>query len=429
MVVAALALIVGLTTGLHPWHFVFALVLLLILRTTRAALTIVAALFVGTVLAPRPVLPLTSDLPVRGSATVISMPVGQQAVLQYQSIRISAKFDEDLGLDLGDEIHIVGTVSPIPYPAGHAIMNRKVGFTRFRKGTCQVVSKGPAVGRWARAWRDAFRKFTERSLGADRAAYVDALCFSIPSVIPEEEYDDLIQTGTVHIISASGLHVVVFACVIGAILGVLPIPRPVQLTVLFAILGLYAIAAGLSAPIVRSVAMGSLGRVAYLVRREPDFLSALATAAVAILLWQPEQIYDIGFQLSFVTIASLGMGYFSAENHVVGAIVASLVATVASAPLVAFHFGTVPLLSVPANLLIEVPVSAVVGISMVAFPIGGSFLMQWLVAPCIDWIRTAVHAVSLVSTTSVMVPAFSSYWLLVVYVLAILMWRPRLVSA
>jgi competence protein ComEC len=123
------------------------------------------------------------------------------------------------------------------------------------------------------------------------------------------------------------------------------------------------------------------------------------------------------------------MGYFSAENHVVGAIVASLVASIASAPLVAFHFGTVPLLSVPANLLIEVPVSAVVGISMVAFPIGGSFLMQWLVAPCIDWIRTAVHAVSQVSTTSVMVPAFSPYWLLVVYVLAILLWRPRLVAA
>jgi competence protein ComEC len=357
------------------------------------------------------------------------MPVGQQAVLQYQSIRISARFDEDLGLDIGDEIHIVGTVSPIPYPAGHSIMNRKVGFARFRKGTCQVVLKGFVVARWARAWRDAFRQFTERSLGADRAAYVDALCFSIPSVIPEDEYDDLIQTGTVHIISASGLHVVVFASVIGAVLSVLPIPRPVQLSALFAILGLYAIAAGLSAPIVRSVAMGALGRVAYLVRREPDFLSALAAAAVAILLWQPEQIYDIGFQLSFVTIASLGMGYFSAENHVGGAIVASLVATVASAPLVAFHFGTVPLLSVPANLLIEVPVSVMVGISMVAFPIGGSFLMAWLVAPCIDWIRTAVHTVSLVSTTSVMVPAFSPYWLLVVYVLAILMWRPRLVAA
>ena len=307
-------------------------------------------------------------------------------------------------------------------------MNRKVGFARFRTGTCHIVAKGSLVAKWARVWRDSFRQFTERSLGADRAAYVDALCFSIPSVIPEDEYNDLIQTGTVHIISASGLHVVVFASVIGAVLGVLPIPRPVQLTVLFAILGLYAIAAGFSAPIVRSVAMGALGRVAYLVRREPDFLSALATAAVAILIWQPEQIYDIGFQLSFVTIASLGMGYFSAENHVVGAIVASLVATVASAPLVAFHFGTVPLLSVPANLLIEIPVSAVVGVSMVAFPIGGTVLMQWLVSPCIDWIRTAVHTVSQVSATSLMVPAFSPYWLVAIYVLAILIWRPRVVT-
>jgi competence protein ComEC len=277
----------------------------------------------------------------------------------------------------------------------------------------------------AQDWRLAFLRFSRRTLGDERAAFADALCFDVTDGLSDAAIDDFKKTGTIHILSASGFHVIVFSALVGGLLSVLPIPRPLQLVILGAILALYAVAAGFSAPIVRAVAMAMVARTAYLVRREPDFLSGLAAAAIGILLWQPEQLFSPGFQLSFITVAGLGMGYLSAKHPVFGAAVGSFVATAASAPLVAYHYGVLPVHSIPANLLIEVPVSIIVGLSMLLFPFGWGGPMEWVVGPCIDWVRLVLHFLASQAGSQVQIPEFNAYWLLLVYGLAVMLWRPR----
>src|SRR5207249_1220625 len=66
---------------------------------------------------------------------------------------------------------------------------------------------------------------------------------------------------------------------------------------------LYAAAAGGRAAVFRSVIMASIYLAAHLVDREPDGPTALGAAALCLLGYSPELLLDIGFQLSFATVA------------------------------------------------------------------------------------------------------------------------------
>jgi competence protein ComEC len=310
---------------------------------------------------------------------------------------------------------------------------------RLQARRLEAVAPGPVWWRWADAWHQSFSTFCARWLPPEAAALTQALCVDLNGELDPATTDRLRQTGTIHIVSASGLHVFLLAFALMAGLSSLPIPRPIQVAVVAAVLTLYAGATGLNPPVVRAALMSIVGLSAYLLRRESDGLSALALSAVIYLLWQPRQVYDPGFQLSFVTVGAMALFLADTEGkrhlaleYGLEAAKVSGVAFLASAPLVAYHFGTLSLSSLPANLLIALPASAAVVTAFAAHltsylvPALGVGLLTLGTGPMAGFVLWLTEHLADQPWSSVDMPGFSAYWLPLVYGLGLLMWRQRI---
>lgn len=115
------------------------------------------------------------------------------------------------------------------------------------------------------------------------------------------------SSGLAHILALSGLHVGIITFVIAIFLFPLDIIHQRKLRFLISIILLwgYAIMTGLSPSVTRAVIMTSIFLIAYIIQRNHSPFNALCLAAILILIVSPLSIYSIGFQLSFVAVASI----------------------------------------------------------------------------------------------------------------------------
>lgn len=345
-------------------------------------------------------------------------------------------------LSSGDMLQVRGELGPMRESMLDVGAWRQIsGVLRPEPGGIRVVDEGAKTFELGVGWRGSFVDFMEEKLPHSASA-VNALCFNVTGDLDPQTMESLQRTGTIHIISASGLHVMIFAAGVSFTIGLLPIPRGYRLAMIGAVLAVYAIGAGLKPPVVRAVAMSAILGMATVFRREPDLLSALSIAVIGFLLWQPVAVYDIGFQFSAVTVAALGMFLSLPDElptsalHRVGRLFleggrASLVATLASAPLAAYYFGLVSIVSIPANVLIILALPAITLTAFVAHPLSvvwpalSQGLLVLLVEPLTGWILWVAESFGNLPFAAVSTPAFSAWWLIPFYALLLMMWRPR----
>ena len=125
------------------------------------------------------------------------------------------------------------------------------------------------------------------------------------SQIPKPIKELFIQTGTAHILAISGLHVGIVAGLILIFLRLIPIGRRVQLVLTIFILLFYAFLTGGRPSVIRATIMAVVFLTSFLLEREPEVLNTLSLAALILLLLNPLNIFDVGFQLSFICVLSI----------------------------------------------------------------------------------------------------------------------------
>lgn len=163
------------------------------------------------------------------------------------------------------------------------------------------------------AWCLAQRKRASAILGegfrggdfAQELAMMRALILGERTDIDESVHRAFVRTGTLHIVAISGGHIAVFFGLIIAVLKSLAIPRTKWVLYGAPVLIVYTAATGLSSSAVRSCIMAVVFAAAPTLRRRGDAWSSLACSALLILAVAPEQLFDAGFQLSFVAVAGL----------------------------------------------------------------------------------------------------------------------------
>ena len=173
-----------------------------------------------------------------------------------------------------------------------------------------------------------------------------------------------LRSGTYHILVISGLHIGFLAGLLFFVSRAARLPRTASCVITVIGVGGYTLLAGSSPPIVRAALMTGLYLLAVVVGRERDLANALALAAFLLLLWNPLYLFDAGFQLTFTATGAIlaAVSHFDAARFprlmrwLVILLVTSAAATVATAPLLAFHFNRVSLTGIAANLVI-VPLS------------------------------------------------------------------------
>jgi len=118
--------------------------------------------------------------------------------------------------------------------------------------------------------------------------------------------DDFRRTGTFHALVISGVHVTVLAAVLLFLLRWLPISELSALAMTAAAAWLYALVSGLSAPVVRAAGGFTLYTLARACFRRARVMNLLALVALVYLVWDPQQIFEASFQLSFLAVAAIG---------------------------------------------------------------------------------------------------------------------------
>lgn len=438
MLLAVLALLVGLSSALNAWHLLALLVCIPLLRLRRSWAIVLGFGLVGWVLRPALPEPVWEQRIVQGTAHVYSMPTetsdGVRFVVGTSKGRFIALTTGTPTVSLGDRVEISGMIGPLREGSTPTMGARGV----LRVISLRVMSEGPGLFQLGLAARRSFHEFSTTWLDSRTSGALDALCFNNTSNLHDTDWDALRRAGTVHIISASGLHAMIAAGALLGVLGWVPVPRWSKLAAAMLLMLVYAAAAGFQAPILRAVAMLGIALAAYLVQREPDPVSAASAAGLATALWNPFCIYDIGYFLSYgsvlVLVAMVNWGswpttaWASLRKLLVESARTSFWAALATAPLLAWHFGEVSVVSVIANLAIFWPVQALVVGSL------GMWLLSWV--PGVDWLVTNLIGglVGFVLGSGeffaswpfamVSFPDFSPYGVVLIYVLAFLAWKP-----
>lgn len=117
---------------------------------------------------------------------------------------------------------------------------------------------------------------------------------------------DFRRTGTFHALVISGVHVTVLAGVLLFLLRLCGLPQLSALAVTAAAAWLYALVSGFSAPVVRAAGGFTLFLIARFLFRRTRVMNLLAAVALVYLFWDPDQLFDASFQLSFLSVAAIG---------------------------------------------------------------------------------------------------------------------------
>ena len=202
---------------------------------------------------------------------------------------------------------------------------------------------------------DAARRRAERAIDValppDKAALMRGMVLGQDEAIDPLTRDDWRDSGLAHLLAVSGQNVMLLCALalpLLALAGAAPLTRVVVLLVLIA---LYVPLAGAGPSLQRAAVMGAAGLVALASSRPASAWYGLLLAAVATLVANPRITGDVGWQLSFAAVGGILAARPLAPRAPIGAAVwLTVVASLATTPLLALHFQAVPLVSIPANL-------------------------------------------------------------------------------
>lgn len=302
-----------------------------------------------------------------------------------KNISVSLKEVAD-GLAIGDKIQLQATLFPPPTP----VMPRAYDFARmFYYGQLGAVGYSPkppiiiqkAVANGFEQWLNALRlSLTQRILAPmtpENGWVAAAMMVGEMSGVSKDAADAMRESGIYHVLSISGLHLSLAAMLVFAtarfLLSLYPslaLHIPVKkIAAIVALLSSFAylLLAGYPVPAVRSFIMVACVMVAILFDRSGISIFSMAWAAAIVLLWQPEALLGASFQLSFA--ATLGiLAFYERFSHILykpdigflhkawlyflGIMLTSLVATLATTPLVIYHFNRFTVWGVAANMLL-----------------------------------------------------------------------------
>ncbi len=151
----------------------------------------------------------------------------------------------------------------------------------------------------------------------NNAIYTHAFSSSAPLIssmilgnrvdLPGETIDDFMKTGIIHFIAISGFNVGIVVLTVLLPMRLLGVHQTVSTAIILLVIILYAFLTGLNPPVLRASIMATVFFSSALVRRQWDVTSGIFTAVFFILVRNPSDLFNVGFQLSVA--ATMGIVY------------------------------------------------------------------------------------------------------------------------
>lgn len=231
---------------------------------------------------------------------------------------------------------------------------------------------------------EILQKIDATSLQKPTREFTKGIILANRTEMDKEVVQDFTKSGLVHILAISGSHMAIIFWLILMLLD--PITprkfRNYKIIIALILIWSFAIFIDYGSSVVRSCIMITTYYIFVLLQRKPDLLHSMAVAAFSILVLDTNQLFDVGFQLSFAAV--FGIFWFNQpilkylpkpknnfQNTMLNVVSISIAAQIATLPLVIFYFHQYSFISLVANLVV-IPFSQMMIIS--------SLLMTVLIA-------------------------------------------------
>lgn len=434
----------------------------------------------GTIVeSPRLLPPLVGD---EGRAAAIGP--SSQCVVDVTAARWGESWDhaagmarvlvagEPVDLPVGTEVSVFGRglrpAEPLnpgePDLAQRARESRQLAIVRVN-GWESVQKTSSAAWWWPATAVDMLRRraaeILENNISPERADLAAALLVGQRNGLSRELTDNFLVTGTIHVLSISGLHVAFLAAGLVSTLGALGVPRYRSGMIVAAFIGGYMMLVGAGTPVVRATILVWVACGALAIGRRPATINSLALAAMVVCAWRPAEVFSVGAQLSFLSTGVLvGVATLlhrprdddpiarliersrsrweklarRAGTWTSSAFLASAAVWLATTPVVAAWFHVVSFIGLIVNVVVAaiVPVAMACGfLCLLSAPLSGS--LAWVFGTACDaslaLMQTVVSGAAAVPGSHVWVAGPPGWWVAgwyVIFVVALAVLRREL---
>ncbi|MFQ6616175.1 MAG: DNA internalization-related competence protein ComEC/Rec2 [Fidelibacterota bacterium] len=232
----------------------------------------------------------------------------------------------------------------------------------------------------------------DSTVGGHPAGLLSALVVGLRKELPHEIEEDFADSGVIHVLAVSGLHVGYVLIILAALIKLFRVPyRWDKLLLVLALVG-FAVLSGGKPSVWRATLMASLFVLAPLVQRDVNLWNILAASGLILLIHNPSDLFDPGFLLSYSAVISIVFLYGQFENLLpkrfqvrsqgnpllkgaAALFIVSLAAQIGTIPFTWSFFNRIPVASVAANVLV-VPLVGVLVATGFAILTVGSLLSQ-----------------------------------------------------
>ncbi|MDP2981599.1 MAG: ComEC/Rec2 family competence protein, partial [Candidatus Omnitrophota bacterium] len=234
------------------------------------------------------------------------------------------------------------------------------------------------VLRYAYLIREKIKNQFLEKMPIESGAFLRAILLGDRSELPKKLNESFRNSGTMHILAISGLNVALMAAAFLYFFKLLRIRRKIYYTLTMLLLVFLMILTGSSASVVRATIMCIVFLAGLLLGRPADAYNSLGAAAFFILTINPKDIFDVGFQLSFIAV--LSMVYlapklmrvvkkewnFYVRKYLLEPLAVSISATLGTFPFILYYFKMGTPIAIISNILI-VPLMFVLMIGGMCF--------------------------------------------------------------
>jgi competence protein ComEC len=313
---------------------------------------------------------------------------------------------------------------------------------------------------WIYSLRERLSASLGRALLEPQGSLAQAILLGLRGNIPDSLYQAFSRTGTAHLLAISGLHMSIIIAMFLS-LGILLFGRrrSIYIWLTLVLTWLYALLAGMHPPIIRAGIMGSLFLIAEYLGRQRSAIIALAFAAAVMVAIDPNLLWSVSFQLSFLAMAGLVLFYprfqawgrkgvaalfrnrdalMTTGSMITDVFAASLAAVIVVWPLIAYNFGIVSLVALPATffslpalpfIIVTAALVAFVGL----FALFAAQILGWLAWLFLSYLVFLVQGFDALPHSSLQVTTVSiwhiwGYYVILAGVIACLHYREQLAN-
>ncbi len=294
---------------------------------------------------------------------------------------------ETTHFSLGDRICFTGTLKK-PFTSGYP---GQFDYARYLSGKgihgiIHIADPGGIMilkdqrnffGRKINKLRQSVLKCFRENLTELPAALASGFLIGETRDIPDDVYLAFRRTGTMHLLAVSGSNVALVLVVVAFLLRYLKLNRIIRLAAFLIVIVVFTHLSYNQPSVIRASIMAAMLLIAHTCYRRADLHNIIAAAATILIIYDPGNLFDIGFQLSFAV--TWGLILFLPHinrltvdrrmnqlwRYLLLIISCSLIATMISAPITAYYFGEISLVTAISNLIVVPLVSAaVIGIAI-----------------------------------------------------------------